>query len=110
MSAGLWWAINWFVAEVRAGQAVEAEKKRQIGLVDTASNGESDTEAETVIDTADGSSGARDNRDSELVRARAGGGGGGGVGVGDQTSGSGRKSEASTEDEWERVSENEKDK
>ncbi|KAF2714148.1 Pkr1-domain-containing protein [Pleomassaria siparia CBS 279.74] len=28
LTAGLWWAINWFAAEVRATQAVEEEAKR----------------------------------------------------------------------------------
>lgn len=29
LSAGLWWAINWFAAEVRAAAAAEADKKRK---------------------------------------------------------------------------------
>lgn len=28
LSAGLWWAINWFVAEIQAGNAKEGEAKR----------------------------------------------------------------------------------
>jgi hypothetical protein len=97
LSAGLWWAINWFVAELRIAEAEMAEKKRR--QEDVGSGDDSETEAETVIESSDTKSGSKE---VEVVEP-----------VGDLkprfTSG-GSRSEHSTEDEWERVSENEKDK
>lgn len=102
LSAGLWWSINWFAAEVRAGQAAEEErlrkeKEEQGGGEDT------ETEAETVIEST-GPEGSKEvevvEKRGELKDRREGSG----------VSRSGSKSEVSTEDEWERVSENEKDK
>jgi hypothetical protein len=96
LTAGLWWAINWFVAELRAVQALEDEKKRRLDEAGPAED--SETEAETVIDTGDTRSGSKE---VEVVERRG------------DLKDRGRsvsKSEISTEDEWERVSENEKDK
>jgi hypothetical protein len=97
LSAGLWWAINWFVAELIAAQAVE-EAKKSAGIGDLRPGDDSDTEAETVIETT-GVSGSKevdvvDNPGDLKPRG----------------SPYGSKSEISTEDEWEKVSENEKDK
>lgn len=97
LSAGLWWAINWFVAELKAAQAVEDEKKRRLdesGLGD-----DTETEAETVIDTGEPISGSKE---IEVIEQRGE--------LKDRGGSGGSKSEISTEDEWERVSENEKDK
>ncbi|KAG0650775.1 hypothetical protein D0Z07_2356 [Hyphodiscus hymeniophilus] len=94
LSAGLWWAINWFVSELKIAQALEEEKKRRTEEMAE----DSGTEAETVIDTAE-----KGSREIEVLepagelRDRGG-------------EGSRSEAEASTEDEWERVSENEKDK
>ncbi|KAF4635488.1 hypothetical protein G7Y89_g2599 [Cudoniella acicularis] len=100
LSASLWWAINWFVAELRAAEAQEAEKKRL--REDTGPAEDSETEAETVIDTHDTRTGSKEvevvEKKGELKDRGVSGGSGG------------RQSEHSTEDEWERVSENEKDK
>jgi hypothetical protein len=98
LCAGLWWAINWFVAELTTAQTLEdAKSKRRAG--DTELGDDSETEAETVIDTGDIDSGSKEvevlERKGEL-KARG--------------SPARSKSELSTEDEWERVSENEKDK
>lgn len=85
------------MAELRAAEAQEAEKKRR--LDEMGSGDDSGTEAETVIETGDAKSGSKEvepvEKRGELID-RAGAGG--------------SKSEHSTEDEWERVSENEKDK
>ena len=99
LSAGLWWAINWFVAELNAAQAAEDEKKRL--LDETGPGQDTETEAETVIDAGDAGSRSR-SKEVEVV-ARAGE-------LKDRGKLGGSKSEISTEDEWERVSENEKDK
>ncbi|TVY20263.1 V-type ATPase assembly factor PKR1 [Lachnellula arida] len=97
LSAGLWWAINWFAMELRAAEEAEAEKKRR--LAETGLGSDSETEAETVIDTGDVGAGSKEvevlDRKGELK---------------DRASLGGSRSELSTEDEWERVSENEKDK
>jgi hypothetical protein len=97
LSAGLWWAINWFVAELKAAQALEEEKKRRMEEMAE----DTETEVETVIDTGDRGSGSKEVE----VHEQTGG-------LKDRGGGDGSKSEAeaSTEDEWERVSENEKDK
>jgi hypothetical protein len=97
LSAGLWWAINWFAAELKAAEAVEAEKKRR--LEETGSGSDSETEAETVIDTGDVGTGSKE---VEVLERRGE--------LKDRGNLSGSRSEHSTEDEWERVSENEKDK
>jgi hypothetical protein len=99
LSAGLWWAINWFVAELNAAQAVEDEKRR---LLDETGPGEdTETEAETVIDTGDVGSGPGGKEVEVMARTGE---------LKDRGKSGGSKSEISTEDEWERVSENEKDK
>ncbi|KAH8792396.1 ER protein Pkr1-domain-containing protein [Hyaloscypha finlandica] len=97
LSAGLWWAINWFVAELKAAQAVEDEKKRR--LEENGPGDDTETEAETVLDTGEPMPGSKEvevaERKGELK---------------DRWGSGGNKSEISTEDEWERVSESEKDK
>jgi hypothetical protein len=92
LCAGLWWAINWFVTELKLAQALEEEKKRRVQEQED----DSETEAETVIDTGDTGPGSRE---VEVVEK-----------TGNLKDRGGAKSEISTEDEWERVSENEKDK
>jgi len=98
LSAGLWWGITWFVTELAAAQALEDEKTKreaeETGVAD-----DNDTEAETIIDTGGKSSGSKE---VEVVE-RTGH-------LKDRGWGGGSRSEISTEDEWERVSENEKDK
>ncbi|KAL3424838.1 V-type ATPase assembly factor PKR1 [Phlyctema vagabunda] len=97
LSAALWSAINWFVKELAIAQAHTEEEARKRG--DEAGS-DSETEAETIIETDDGPSGSKEvevlEQQGEL-KAR-------------HESSGGSKSEISTEDEWERVSENEKDK
>lgn len=100
LSAGLWWAINWFVTELNAAQALEEEKKRRMEEDEV----DSETEAETVIDAGGSAGGPRTgSREVEVVEKTGE--------VRDRKGGEGSRSEAEgTEDEWERVSENEKDK
>ncbi|CAL3968734.1 unnamed protein product [Diplocarpon coronariae] len=97
LSAGLWWSINWFVSELKAAQLREQGNKRKIE--ESGQGGDSDTDAETVIDTGNvvpGSNEVEILEQSGELRDR--GNSRGGI------------SENSTEDEWERVSENEKDR
>jgi hypothetical protein len=106
ISGGLWWAINWFVTELKIYEAVAKEKElRENGLARNARGGvessESDTDAQTVVDEVKGSG---SNEVEMLPR---------GKGLMDRAKGDSQersKSEISTEDEWEKVSENEKDK
>jgi len=98
LSAGLWWAINWFVAELTTSQILEDEKSKK-RIEDTDPKEDSETEAETVIDTDDISAGSIEVEVGERKGA-----------LKDRGRSGGTKSEISTEDEWERVSENEKDK
>ncbi|KAG4430779.1 hypothetical protein IFR05_013730 [Cadophora sp. M221] len=97
LSAGLWWSINWFVSELRTAQAAEDEKKRS--LDETKHVDDTDTDTETVIDSGHTVSGSKEVEIVENTRK-----------LKDRGGIEGSKSETSTEDEWERVSENEKDK
>lgn len=97
LSAGLWWSINWFVSELKAAQRREDDKKRS--LEETGQGEGSDTDAETVIDTGNTGSGSKE---VEVVEQSGE--------LKDRGNLRASRSETSTEDEWERVSENEKDK
>ena len=99
LSAGLWYAINWFVTELQTAQAAEEAKK---GASNDLRPGDgSDTEAETIIQPIPEtkSSGSKEieavDNPGELKP---------------RGSPFGSKSELSTEDEWEKVSEDDKDK
>lgn len=95
ISGGLWWAINWFVAEVNSFKKSQEElaKKAQDAGDDT------ETEGEAIIHTRKDNLGSREvepmEASGELKERRSMGG---------------SRSGLSTEDEWEQVSENEKDK
>ncbi|KAF7895646.1 uncharacterized protein EAF01_009608 [Botrytis porri] len=97
LCGGLWWAINWFAAELKTvKEQEEARKKTEAG----AGGDASDTDVETVVDD-DGPPGSKEVEVLEVkgeLKSRA------------HSIGGGNKSEPSTEDEWEKVSENEKDK
>lgn len=105
LSAGLWWSINWFAAELAIAQERQRrdaddnddgkktkKKKRRLG-----------DDAETSSDTeVEGSSarGATDVASGELRQRTAPA----------QASPAGTPSSVSTEDEWEKVSGGERDK
>jgi len=95
LSAALWYAINWFVAELNIARALEEQKKRE-----NADKADTESDGETIIDSGIVGSGSNvveaQDRSGELKRTGA--------------SASMAKSEISTEDEWERVSEDEKSK
>ena len=111
LCAGLWWAINWFATELKVHQQQEEELAKRIRA--SATSDESETEVETSTASlgrgrkpAGKATGA--SKEVEPLEARgelkhrA-------VEEASQES-QGTKSSASTEDEWEKVSENEKDK
>ncbi|KAK5636425.1 hypothetical protein RRF57_012137 [Xylaria bambusicola] len=106
ISGGLWWAINWFAAELNAAKTreearEEAEKTRVEQRSTRQGSDDSETEVETII------SDNKPKTDSKAIEPVAQ--------TGDLKLRAAEhsfesKSAASTEDEWEKVSENEKDK
>jgi len=105
LSGGLWWAINWFAAELNAVKAREeaekgrADQKHEQRPTRQASD-DSETEVETIISRGKPKTGSKEVEPVEQtgdlkLRAQP---------LADA------KSAASTEDEWEKVSENEKEK
>lgn len=126
ISGGLWWAINWFARELKIHQQQEEEKARRAEQTPTIRSDDSETEVE-----------GKPNVGTSKGRARAGVTGVGGgldntlkaasasnevevvqkqgelkqrVAAGDSSPSQGTKSSVSTEDEWEKVSENENEK
>jgi hypothetical protein len=99
LCGALWWGINWFVAELRAHEAAEKERLREEAEARGESS-ESDTDAQTVVGVKGGGSASVEVREEVggLVQRDLG------------ESPLRSKSDVSTEDEWEKVSENEKDK
>ncbi|CAG9938396.1 unnamed protein product [Clonostachys rosea f. rosea IK726] len=94
LCAGLWWSVNWFAAELKAVQEAERAREEREGTADNKDKekrrreldtGDSDTEVEVVAP------------EGELKKR------------GEDTP-AGTQSSASTEDEWEKVSESEKEK
>ncbi|KAI5926773.1 ER protein Pkr1-domain-containing protein [Camillea tinctor] len=100
ISAGLWWAINWFAAELKVAQAKEAkDKARAEQRASRQPSDDSDTEVEALpkrkpVSVSKESEVLGQTGDLKLRAAAL----------------SDAKSAASTEDEWEKVSENEKEK
>lgn len=109
LCGGLWWSINWFARELRIAQALEEEKKQKqkqkpAPAVAGDVSGSSDTEVEGRV--ARRTSGRNKKRadvkaDAEPVEKK---------GELRQRSMAESVSSVSTEDEWERVSENERER
>lgn len=87
---GLWWAINWFAAEMAVAERQRAAEREQTE--------DSETEVEPSVEVPDarGSGGVALRDEDQGLRRR--------------DPALGTQSSASTEDEWEKVSENENDK
>ncbi|KAI1083179.1 Pkr1-domain-containing protein [Whalleya microplaca] len=101
LCGGLWWAINWFAAELRVAQAKEARDKARAERATRQATDDSETEVETIVTAGKPVTGSKEVEVMEQagdLKLRA------------ELSSSGTKSSASTEDEWEKVSENEKEK
>ncbi len=101
LSAGLWWSINWFAAELRVAQEKEAkDKARAQQRASQQPTEDSDTEVETTIPKSRPKLGSKEVEAIEKM--------------GDLKQRGmpslGTKSSVSTEDEWEKVSENENEK
>ncbi|KAI0113965.1 ER protein Pkr1-domain-containing protein [Nemania sp. FL0031] len=101
LSGGLWWAINWFATELNAAKAREEEEKTRAEQRSARQTDDSETEVETIVSRSDPKSGSKEvepiEQTGELKHR-----------VGEPLSEA--KSAASTEDEWEKVSENENEK
>jgi hypothetical protein len=126
ISGGLWWAINWFARELKVHQQQEEEKARRAEQTPIAKSDDSETEVEgkfnvgaskrrgrsgvTIVggEPDDITKAASASNEVEVVQKQ-------GelkqrVAAGDNSSSQGTKSSVSTEDEWEKVSENENEK
>ncbi|KAJ8120459.1 hypothetical protein ONZ43_g2836 [Nemania bipapillata] len=102
LSGGLWWAINWFAAELNAAKArEEAERTRTEQKPTRQGTDDSETEVETIISRSNPKSGSNEVEPAEQAGALK-------HRLGESLSEA--KSAASTEDEWEKVSENENEK
>ncbi|GAP86068.1 putative pkr1-domain-containing protein [Rosellinia necatrix] len=102
LSGGLWWAINWFASELNAAKArEEAEKAQPEKKHGRQGTDDSETEVETIIPSRKPETKSKDMESVEQIgelKPR--------VTVHLPEA----KSTVSTEDEWEKVSENEKEK
>ena len=104
----LWWGINWFAAELQTVKRQEEEDKKA-KKEDPPTGEDSETEVESTSPPTKLKTRKNPGSDVEPVepigevRARA-------AAAANPSSSQGTQSSASTEDEWEKVSENEKDK
>ncbi|VUC33901.1 unnamed protein product [Clonostachys rosea] len=113
LCAGLWWSVNWFAAELKAVQEAERAREEKEGAADNkekrrrrqaeGDTGDSDTEVE--VDT--GRIPASADAVSSVVEVVAPEGE---LKKRGEDTPAGTQSSASTEDEWEKVSESEKEK
>ncbi|OIW35625.1 Pkr1-domain-containing protein [Coniochaeta ligniaria NRRL 30616] len=127
ISGGLWWSINWFARELKIHQQQEEEKARRAEQTPIGRSDDSETEVEgrstvganrgrgragapVVIggESDDITKAASASNEVEVVQKQ-------GelkqrVAAGDNSPSQGTKSSVSTEDEWEKVSENENEK
>ncbi|RFU26319.1 hypothetical protein B7463_g10010, partial [Scytalidium lignicola] len=99
ISGGLWWAINWFVVEINSFKASQEELAKKAQDTATAAGDDTETEAEKIVHTSKTAPGSK-----EVEAMEAGGE------LKERRAMAGSRSGISTEDEWEQVSENEKDK
>jgi len=111
LCAGLWWSVNWFARELKVAQLKEREQEQKTsGAAGRATSVESDTETEvetvgrakTKRPPGLGSSEVEAVENPGDLKHRSMGG--------VDPSPPGSKSGVSTEDEWEKVSENEHEK
>lgn len=119
LSGGLWYAINWFARELQANHDREVAEKakaarRTAARAGAGTSSESETEVETVLTrskTKAQPAPAAASRDAEVHEPGAGEVKPRASQQSQQSQQSqGSKSSASTEDEWEKVSEYESDK
>jgi len=108
LCAGLWWSVNWFAAELKLAQLREEEEKKRQEKEEGRQDDSSDTEVEGAkivggkVGRAKASASAEVQEERGELKKRADRLTPSGVGT--------QSSAASTEDEWEKVSESEKEK
>ncbi|KAH7034986.1 ER protein Pkr1-domain-containing protein [Microdochium trichocladiopsis] len=102
LCGGLWWSINWFATELKAAQLKEEQEKALAEREARRATDDSDTEVEALTKIAKTKkvSGSHEVEVAEQIGELKHRG----------ESGAGTKSGVSTEDEWEKVSENESEK
>ncbi|KAK3366941.1 ER protein Pkr1-domain-containing protein [Lasiosphaeria ovina] len=135
LCGGLWAAINWFARELKEHQQQEEEKARRAAAAAaggppglTSEDSETEVEGTTATSTASLRRGGRSgppkppapavtdpaaataSNEVEVLEAHGELKHRAAAGVADEAASQGTKSSASTEDEWEKVSENENEK
>ncbi|POR39449.1 V-type ATPase assembly factor PKR1 [Tolypocladium paradoxum] len=106
LCAGLWWAINWFAAELAVAQGQqrreqdELDRKTKEGEAVAAAAAAADDSSDTEVEGSAAATAPKDAVPGEL-RQRA---------ARVHVSPAGTQSSVSTEDEWEKVSGSERDK
>ncbi|KKY37048.1 putative tpa: er membrane protein [Diaporthe ampelina] len=112
LSGGLWYAINWFARELQENHDREvADKARAARRTAAQTSSESETEVETVLTRSRTKAQPAPGAASGDVEVQQPGAGEVKPRASQQSQQSqGSKSSASTEDEWEKVSEYESDK
>ncbi|KAH0491384.1 hypothetical protein TgHK011_002818 [Trichoderma gracile] len=122
LCGGLWWSVNWFARELRVAQAAAQEEEQQqkkLGVPASLSGAAADASAGDVSGSSDTEVEGRVPRRRRSARNKRSGGAGAvkadvepveKKGELKQRSLADSVSSVSTEDEWERVSENEREK
>lgn len=111
LCGGLWWSINWFARELRIAQAAE-EMKNKNKQLDEKKKGEASGSSDTEVEGRVTRRSARNKKNVAVAAAAAAGD----VEVVEKKGEVKQRpltesvSSVSTEDEWERVSENERER
>ncbi|QYT02509.1 hypothetical protein H0G86_009511 [Trichoderma simmonsii] len=111
LCGGLWWSINWFARELRIAQAAEEMKNKNKQLDERKKSGEASGSSDTEVEGRVTRRSARNKKSSAAAAAAAGD-----VEVVEKKGEVKQRpltesvSSVSTEDEWERVSENERER
>lgn len=104
LCAGLWWSVNWFAAELKLAQLHQEEEEKRKKKKEAEGDDSSDTEVEAVgakVGRASVSASAEVETQEQTGELKK---------RGEKLSPGGTQSSVSTEDEWEKVSESEKEK
>lgn len=106
LCGGLWWSINWFAKEVLAAQDEQARKKREL-------EGKGPSAGGSRHETEDSDTEVEGSKDAVPLKPKTAAGAEVGEAIGElkqRAAAGGTQSSVSTEDEWEKVSENEQEK
>lgn len=103
LCAGLWWSINWFAAELAELQRRQKEEEEKERSATPGPATAADDSSDTEVDVGTGAATSYEQEGQSVKRRPAPAGT-------DTLEPKGTPSSASTEDEWEKVSEGEKEK